>query len=273
MTEVIRVSPAWLGVREAADAAARAADLVPLVSRRLAGRSRLVIHDLGCGTGSKGRWLAPQISGPQHWVLHDRDADLLGYAAADMVDKAADGSPVTVETRRADVIRLTAHDLAGADLVTASALLDLLTADEVDRIVAACAGAGCPALFTLSVAGRVELTPADPLDATIGAAFSAHQRRPQGDRRLLGPDAVEAAAAAFARHGVATVVRPSPWRLGPDDAALMSEWLVGWLAAACQQEPELAGPAAAYAHRRLTEVARGQLWVLVHHDDLFARGG
>jgi hypothetical protein len=274
MSEPIRVSPAWLDVREAVDAAARSADLVPLVNRRLdaAGRSRLVIHDLGCGTGSMGRWLAPQISGPQHWVMCDRDADLLEYAAADMVDKSADGSPVTVETRQADVTQVTADDLAGVDLVTASALLDLLTVDEVDRIVAACASAGCPALFTLSVAGRVELTPADPLDTEIGAAFNAHQRRPRGDRRLLGPDAVDAAAAAFDRLGIATVVRPSPWRLGPDDAAVMSEWLMGWLSAACLQQPGLAGPAVGWAHRRLSEVAKGRLWVLVHHDDLFARG-
>ncbi len=46
---------------------------------------------------------------------------------------AADGSPVTVQTREADITRLTAADLAGASLVTASALLDLLTVDEVER--------------------------------------------------------------------------------------------------------------------------------------------
>mgnify|MGYP006208423873 CR=1 FL=1 len=32
------------------------------------------------------------------------------------------------------------------------------------------AGAGCPALLTLSVAGRVELTPSHPLDAELVAA-------------------------------------------------------------------------------------------------------
>ena len=30
-----------------------------------------------------GRWLAPLLDGPQHWVLHDRDPDLLGVAAHD----------------------------------------------------------------------------------------------------------------------------------------------------------------------------------------------
>ena len=43
-----------------------------------------MIHDLGSGTGSMSRWLAPRLPGPQHWVLHDRDADLLARAAAGM---------------------------------------------------------------------------------------------------------------------------------------------------------------------------------------------
>ncbi len=59
-----------------------------------------MIHDLGCGTGAMGRWLAPLLPGPQHWVLHDRDADLLEVAAADAPGPAADGAPVTVEARR-----------------------------------------------------------------------------------------------------------------------------------------------------------------------------
>ena len=115
---------------------------------------------------------------------------------------AADGSPVTVTTERGDVARLTANVLSGTSLVTASALLDLLTREELNGLAAACAGAGCPALLTLSVVGRVDLTPADPLDAEIVHAFNAHQRRVDQGRRLLGPDAVTAASEAFARHGL-----------------------------------------------------------------------
>lgn len=279
-----RVSSTWLGLREAADAAARSAELVTLVHQHLAGAARLVIHDLGCGTGSMGRWLAPLLSGPQHWIMYDRDPDLLELAAANMTDRAADGAPVTVETRRCDVTRLTAEDIGrprpgkggrrgDAGLVTASALLDLLTADEVERIVAACAGAGCPALLTISVAGRVELSPDDPLDTEIAAAFNAHQRRTTGIRRLLGPDAVEATADAFARCAMPTVLHPSPWRLGPEHADLAADWFTGWLGAACEQCPELALPAAAYGDRRRAELAHRRLAVTVHHQDLFAHCG
>jgi hypothetical protein len=260
----------WLALREAADAAARAPELVERVRGRLAGVPRTVIHDLGSGTGSMGRWLAPQLPGPQHWIMYDRDADLLARAAAGMTGTAADGAPVTVETRRADITRLTADDLGGASLVTASALLDMLTADEVDRIVAACAGAGCPTLATISVTGRVDLTPADPLDADVAEAFNAHQRRTVGDRSLLGPDAVDAAVEGFGRRGLTVLVRPSPWRLGAGQADLTAEWFRGWVAAACEQRPELAGPVAAYASHRLADAAAGRCDVVVGHSDLLA---
>ncbi|MGC1210344.1 MAG: class I SAM-dependent methyltransferase [Micromonospora sp.] len=259
----------WLRLREPADAAARSTELVDAVRDRLPARRPVVVHDLGSGTGSMARWLAPLLPGPQRWILHDRDADLLRRAAADLVD-AADGSPVTVETRRSDITRLTTADLADATLVTASALLDMLTAEEVERVVAVCAGR--PALFTLSVTGRVEFTPGDPLDAEFAEAFNAHQRRTVHGRTLLGPDAVEATVTAFTRHGIDVQVRPSPWRLGPDQAALTAEWLTGWVDAAREQRPELAGPAGAYRRRRLAEAADGRLRVILAHTDLLAGG-
>lgn len=217
-----------------------------------------------------GRWLAARLPGPQHWVLYDHDPALLDHARTHMVSAAVDGAPVTVETRRRDVTALTAAELAGASLVTASALLDLLTREELDGLVAACVDAACPALLTLSVVGRVEFTPADPLDAEFGTAFNAHQRRSVGGRRLLGPDAVEAAVESFTRLGTPVRVMPSPWRLGPDQSALIIEWLRGWVAAACEERPELAEPAADYLSRRLAAATAGELSVVVQHDDLLA---
>ncbi|ASW57576.1 class I SAM-dependent methyltransferase [Plantactinospora sp. KBS50] len=261
---------AWLDLREPADAAARSAELAANVRRRLAGRGPLTIHDLGSGTGSMARWLAPLLPGPQHWLLYDQDADLLAHAARHLPERAADGSPVTAETRQRDISRLDRHELTGAALVTGSALLDMLTADELARIVAACADAGCPVLFMISVTGGARLDPAEPLDAEIAAAFDEHQRRTVAGRALLGPDAARACAAAFAARGLAVRLQPSPWHLGPNQAPLIAEWFTGWLAAALEQRPELAAAATAYAQRRLAAAAAGRLRVLVPHTDLLA---
>jgi SAM-dependent methyltransferase len=266
-TDVPSYAPEWLELREGADAAARASGLLePLLRHLKREDAGLVIRDLGCGTGSMGRWLAPRLNGPQHWILNDRDPALLELAAVRMPRTAADGSRVTVAAEPGEIGRLTAEDLAGTSLLTASALLDVLTRDEMDGLAKACARAECPALLALSVVGRVKLTPAEPLDAELAAAFNAHQRR----NGLLGPDAVTAASEAFARQGATVRAHPSPWRLGADEAALTAEWLQGWVGAACEQRPGLASRAEAYLRRRLAACEAGQLQVVVHHSDLLA---
>ncbi|MES4891724.1 trans-aconitate methyltransferase [Streptomyces sp. NPDC096012] len=268
-----RYAPEWLQLRQGADAAARAEELLEPLRNRPAGPpdrpAGLVVHDLGCGTGSMGRWLAPRLDGAQHWVLHDRDPYLLHFAAVAAPRSAADGSHVTVETRRGDVGRLTPDALAGASLVTASALLDVLTREEVGALADACTGAGCAALLTLSVAGRVELTPPDPLDTEIAEAFNAHQRR----NGLLGPDAVAVTCEAFEERGATVRVAASPWLLGPDQAALTEQWLRGWVGAAVEQRPELRERADRYLRDRLAACAAGELRAVVHHSDLLALPG
>ncbi|WP_307845921.1 class I SAM-dependent methyltransferase [Saccharomonospora sp. NB11] len=248
--------PDWLRLRERADATARSTELVASLRHRLT--APVVVADLGCGTGSAARWLAPQLPGPQHWVLYDRDARLLALAEAELP------APHTCRTHVGDLASLRADDLDGVGLVTASALLDLLDRATVDGLVEACVGAGCPALFTLSVTGNVQLWPAHPLDAAVRAAFNDHQRR----EGALGPDASATTAAAFRRRGAAVTVRSSPWRLGADDRALVEQWLRGWVEAAFEQRPDPAFTD--YLARRLDECAAGALRVEVGHEDLLA---
>jgi len=257
-------------LRENADRAARAQELlVPLRPRAFANRP-LVIRYLGCGTGSMLRWLAPQLGGPQRWTLQDRDPSLLDIAAGSPPVRDTNGAPVVVHTHQEDLTKMRAADLTGTSLVTASALLDLLTREEVDALAAACVGATCAALLTLTVVGRVELDPPHPLDADLASAFNAHQRRTVADRRLLGPDAVDAATEAFRSLGSTVQVQPSPWRLGRDHARLAAAWLRGWVAAACAQRPKLAAHADDYQRQRLTACAAGELRVMVEHSDLLA---
>jgi SAM-dependent methyltransferase len=265
----VPVSSTWLEQREVADATARSADLIGLLHRHLPTGRPLVVHDLGSGTGSMTRWLAPRLPGPQHWHLYDVDAALLQIAAARAGSIcAADGLPVAVEAHTLDITRLRAPDVRGADLITASALLDILTAAELEALARACIEAERPALFTLTVVGYVELTPADPLDQVVTAAFNSHQRRPARGDFLLGPDAVSAATDLFRSSGADVHVRPSPWRLGAHDAALASAWFDGWVDAAREIRPELAIDA--YVQGRRRDLATGRLRTVVHHADLLA---
>jgi hypothetical protein len=263
------LAPEWLSLREPADHEARSTELVRRLTPRLA-LGELVVHDLGSGTGSMTRWLAPQLPRAQHWVLHDLDETLLAHAFARTAALRFEDGAISISTKHGDVTRIDAHELEGTTIVTASALLDLLTDDEVTAIASACVKSGSPALFTLSVTGRVQLTPTHPLDDRIAAAFNAHQRRSVDGRRLLGPDAVTHATASFTELGAEVFVADTPWQLGADHARLMAEWLPGWVTAACEQEPELVGSARAYLRQRTAEAAGGCLQVTVGHSDLLA---
>ena len=268
-TEPVRAGSDWLALREPSDAAARAVELVEELQACLpVGGAE--IHDLGSGTGSMARWLAPRLPGRQHWILYDRDVELLEMVPANPPAVPAGAGPLTLETRRRDITRLAPNELSGAGLVTASALLDMLTAEELDRLVASCAGASCPVLVTLSVVGRVELDPADPLDEVVQAAFNAHQRRDNRAGRLLGPDALERAVSAFVGRGLDVAVRTSPWQLGSEQAVLASAWFEGWLGAALEQQPDLGDRVISYRRRRRAEAISGLLAVTVHHEDLLA---
>jgi hypothetical protein len=254
------VSADWLALRADADARSRSLSLAAYAARGMK-PGPVVVHDLGSGSGAMMRWLAPLLPGPQEWVLHDADAGIL--AARDPRPAFdATGHAVRSRTSVEALAELPAHAFAGASLVVASALLDVLTDDEARAIVDACVAAGVPAFFSLSVTGRVSLEPAGPTDTAFEAAFNDHQRRDADGRRLLGPDAAATVERLFGAAGWSVRTEPTPWMLGPWDAALVAEWLDGWLGAAVEQRPDLAPAAEAYS-------ADG-LRVVVQHEDLLA---
>lgn len=268
-----RADAGWLALREPADAAARSVrlldDLLSLLRHPdRADRAPLVVHDLGSGTGSQRRWLAPRLPWPQRWVEHDRDAGLLDASA--VPGSLLTAPVVEVTSCNCDLADLTAEHLARADLMTASALLDVLTRPVIDRLVAVAARLRAPLLLTLTVNGQVRLTPTDVLDGAVRNAFNDHQRRPTSTGRLLGPDAGAYAIEALRESAAEVRSAPSPWRLGGPADALTTTWFTGWLDAAVEQQPDLAPRADGYRARRLAEIADGRLEVVVEHTDLLA---
>lgn len=276
MTSISTATAGWLALRAPADDAARSGELAAQLARLIGTPSGpIALHDLGAGTGSMTRWLAPRLPGPQQWVLRDGDAGILEHVDLTPVVDAA-GRPIEAHVVVEDLDMLDERAFEGAAAVTASALLDVVTADEAARIVAACVAARAPALFSLTVTGVVRMRPAgrhDPLGDAVGAAFNDHQRRDDDGRRMLGPDAVATVADLFAAAGWQVRTAATPWRLGRHDGPLLAEWLDGWVAAAVDQRPDLAATAAEYRRRRLDEAAAGRLRVTVAHEDLLAWPG
>ncbi len=244
---------AWLDLREPADRAARDAGLLAAASAWL-GAGEAV--DLGCGTGSTLRAFGGEAA---RWRLVDHDPDLLALAAA-----RCPGARATA----ADLRDLAALPVAGARLVTASALCDLVSRDWLEGLADRLAAAGAGFYAALNYDGAMDWSPALPGDAAALAAFNRHQRGDKGFGPALGPEAGAAVAAVFARRGYAVRCAPSPWRLGPGEAALQRELAAGVAAAA-----GVAGFAAAAGWGQARRAASGAGGCTVGHWDVLATPG
>ncbi|MFD1379664.1 methyltransferase domain-containing protein [Fodinicurvata halophila] len=155
-----RFAAEWLMLREAADLAARNNSLQARLAGLLPGRrtAGISVLDLGAGTGANLRALAPALGPGQHWSLLDHDAELLEYALSSLMQWGRDagytvhegGEDLRLESAGWDArITLRQCDLSGEELdalpvpglVTASALLDLVSADWLKRLAYALPGA------------------------------------------------------------------------------------------------------------------------------------
>lgn len=257
-------SAEWLALREPADWRARSPLVTEAVAHRLTRRRLIRAVDVAAGTGSNARFLAPLLPSPQEWVLVDRSPQLLARAQLE--------APFTVLTRVADLSRLeTLDDLfASCELVTASALLDLVSEAWLRVLCETCRERRAVVLFALSYDGRIACTPEDPDDERIRNLVNRHQRTEKGFGAALGPDAADRAAALLAAVGYQVVRDRSDWLLEPEALALQRELIAGWAAAAAEMAPQEAEAIGAWRQRRLTHVDARRSRLVVGHDDLGA---
>lgn len=290
-----RFSSAWLRLREPFDHAARAGAAAGLaVPERLApwragaGGGPLAVLDLACGSGANLRALAPLLGGVQRWRLVDHDPLLLAAVGPALADwaraaghrftAAADGRlqvagagfDATITCERHDLARGLASLAVGAGtLVTASALLDLVSAAWLARLIERARDGGAALLFALSVDGRIGWQPDDPDDAPVQRLFEQHQHRDKGFGPALGPQAVPSALESLARAGWRVAHAPSDWVIdGAQDPAMLRALIEGTAEAARQQDPSAQARVQAWQARRLGTVGATRL--RVGHVDLVA---
>ncbi|VWX55679.1 conserved hypothetical protein [Burkholderiales bacterium 8X] len=295
--------PGWLQLREPFDLAARAEALqgfdLPAVAAGLRrGAEPLGVLDLGAGTGANLRALAPSLEGRQRWTLVDQDARLLAEVPACMADWCranqwkfeTDGDRLRVagpawevEVQRLQLdldVSLDRLPWSRIRMVTASALLDLVSARWFDALSAHAADAGAALLFGLNVDGRLEWSPQDSADGAVSGLFAWHQLRDKGFGPALGIDAAEYAGRRLRERGFRTSSARSDWWLdstgGGTGRAMYQAMVDGFCAAAIEHQPGTQDLVRDWQARRLALASVASL--RVGHVDLLAlppqaRGG
>jgi SAM-dependent methyltransferase len=280
-------TPDWLALREPVDAAARSERLLQVVAARFTPETNLTVLDIGSGTGSNARYLAERLHPQQQWLLVDHDPSLLIEASRQLRawgesrglsvsrDEGAwrvegEGLAVTLATRVVDLADLSTLSELFLDrrLVTASALLDLVSARWIESLASECRVAGATALFALTYDGRILCSPEEPGDDEIRALVNAHQKIDKGFGPAVGPDACTAAAECFGALGYSVEREASDWHLDSDSAELQRQLIEGWARAATQMAPDRAPFLREWAERRQAHVAAGRSRLLVGHEDL-----
>ena len=253
-------SASWLALREPADHAARSAALTRAIADALAGDPAPAILDLAAGTGSNLRYLS--LAMPRgRWLLVDRDPALLARVPAD--DR--------LDTREMNLATLSDPSIfEGRALVTASALLDLVSEEWMRALAARCAESGAAVLFALTYDGRIACSPEDPDDGSIVELVNQHQQTDKGFGPALGPGASDAAARCFEAAGYGVQRASSDWRLPPEARELQRQLIEGWAEAASEITPARARLIDSWRDRRLAHLAAGWSEIFVGHEDMIA---
>jgi hypothetical protein len=259
-------SAEWLTLREPFDVHARNSNVLDRVAAAFAHLPSISVVDLACGTGSTRRAIASRLHSLQRWRMVDNDLSLLARIDS---GQTAGGSSVSVIP--VDL----AHDVEAAldgaiDLVATSSLLDLVSAEWLERLVTEIAARRLPFYAALTYNGRNELTPAHPYDATLFAAFNRDQETDKGFGVALGPHAAAALVAQCRRVGYEVVEGISNWSIGPSDRAMMLALLEGWTSAARRTQTIADSEALGWHAQRSALADAGKLAMSVGHVDVFA---
>lgn len=283
-------SAEWLALREPADARARSASLAESLWHERPTVEPIRVLDLAAGTGANARYLAGRWPREQDWLLVDLDASLLALVperisawartSGRIASTGTSGVRVTAasrpeirfDTQRVDLAVLDNSALfANRDLVTASALLDLVAEPWLRALAARCRDAGVAALFALTYDGKVECTPNEPEDGTIRDLLNRHQRTDKGFGQALGPDAVAVAERCFVGEGFHVRRERSDWQLPPEMRELQRQLIDGWARAATDVAPAAEGASIdRWRTKRLAHVDEGRSHIVVGHEDVCA---
>lgn len=249
----------WLNLREPADHLARSTRLTDQLAQWASRQTGLHVTELGAGTGSNLRYLCPRLGHHQKWTLVDNDPSLLTHlprrlnqwANANNIQFSYESNTVRLKAdqfsaqltwQQCDLSEnLATLPLKRNQLITGSALLDLTSANWLDKLASRCIANGCASLFVLNYNGQIAWQPELPDDTQLNDLLNAHQLSDKGFGKALGPNA-GAYYAEQLRSMQNVETEHSDWVLGSEHSALQTALIEGWVPAAKEQGSTSAHP-------------------------------
>ncbi len=262
-----RFSAEWLALREPYDRAARNGAVREALAAAFRDHPSIAVVDLACGTGATLRALGPHLPPRQSWRLVDNDLGLLAKASSENRPPE-----VTVTTKPVDLVRDLEFALDGPlDLVTASALLDLVSPEWLERFIVEAAARHLPVYAALSYDGRVNMEPELRFDGEMLAGLNLHQRTDKGFGPALGPMAPARAAERFAHVGYVVTQGRSDWVLGAADREMQEALFASFAELALLTTMLSTDEIGGWLARRRTSLAQGRSRLQIGHVDILAR--
>jgi SAM-dependent methyltransferase len=256
----------WLALREPYDARARNPAVLDAAIASLRGKGAIRIVDLACGTGSTLRAMASRIPATQNWRLVDNSLSLLARVSEIGAPARVSFTPIPLDLD---------YDLEAAldgpiDLVTTSALLDLVSDVWLERLVIEILARQIPIYAALSYDGRAEISPDHRHDAAMVEAVGMHQRQDKGFGPALGPSAAGSAVARFESLGYSVVHGAADWLFEPSDREIQTEIFSGWANTARELNVLPLTEVVEWLTFRRDAVAAGRSSLRIGHMDFFA---
>jgi hypothetical protein len=156
------------------------------------------------------------------------------------------------------------------DLVTTSALLDLVSPEWLDRLIVEVAARRLPFYGALTYDGRAVAEPVGHHDVELLAGFNLHQRTDKGFGPALGPSAAARAARRFEQFGYVVVEGHSDWLFGPEDRNIQEALFVRWAEVGPLTTTLSSHEIAGWLAWRRGHLAQGRSRLRVGHVDIFA---